>query len=28
MLDAQRTRITDFGHENRDETGMIMTKSR
>jgi len=26
MLDAQRTRITDFGHENRDETGMIMTK--
>jgi len=27
MLASQRARITDFGHWNRDEMGVIMTKS-
>jgi len=28
MLDAPPPRITDFGHGNRDETDVIMTKIR
>jgi len=28
MLDARREQVTDFGHENRDEPDVIMTKIR
>jgi hypothetical protein len=27
MLDARPVRITDFRHQNRDETGVIMTQN-